>query len=56
MRRLKSKGHTLSNQIGSSFNFNSIFLLKNLFGEFEDHTLIGSKLSKQEVQSTRTNI
>ena len=29
---------------------------KNLFGEADDHTLVGSKLSKQEVMSTRTLI
>ena len=29
---------------------------KNLFGEVEDHALIRSKLSKQEVQSIRTLI
>ena len=28
--------------------------VKNLFVEVEDHALIGSKWSKQEVQSTRT--
>ena len=29
---------------------------KNLFGEVKDHSLIGSKLSKLEVQSIRTLI
>ena len=32
------------------------FFAKNLFGKVEDHALIGSNLSKQEVQSTRNLI
>ena len=59
MERLKSKGnkkgYTLSNQTESSLNFNSIFAW-NLSGEVQDHGPIGSTISKQEVQSTRTII
>ena len=49
----KQQGHTLSSQTGLSLNF---LLTKNLFEELEDHTLIGSKIPKQEVQLTVTLI
>ena len=51
----KQQGHTLSNQTGPSLNFNSI-ICQNLLEEVVDHALTGSKLSKQEVQLTRTLI
>ena len=38
----------------SKFYFN--FFAKIVFGEVEDHALIGSKLFKQEVQTTRSLI
>ena len=54
IEKQRQQGHTLSNQTGSYLNFNSIICQKKLFEEVEDHALIGSKLSTQEVQLTRT--
>ena len=55
IQKERQQGHTLSNQIGSSSDFNSIVFQKP-FWEVEDHALIGSKLSKQELLSIRTLI
>ena len=50
IEKQRQQGHTLPNQILIQL------FAKNLFEEAEDHALTGSKLSKQEVQLTRTLI
>ena len=52
IEKQRQQSYTLSNQTGSSLNFNSI-ICQHLFVKVEDHALIGSKLSKHEVPLTR---
>ena len=58
MGRLKSKGNKpihYPTKLDHPYIFIKLFA-KNLFEDVEDHALIGSKLSKQGVQLTRTLI
>ena len=58
MGRFKSKGNKTILYPTKLYHPGILIQLftKNLFGEADDHTLVGSKLSKQEVISTRTLI